>query len=237
MEFDELLLDIEKLFGLELKSIRPGANIIVDSIDKENGRIIIRTKDNQTKSRPISELQKIWENLCVYPAVRVENALQGAGSSRNHPETIMANLPYIEWLLIDGKKHICLMDSKTHAYGTLRKMEDIQAEAMRENMKLREDSNLVAQIIIVATNISKTATKLQSLTGQNFKPLDEGIYQLTIDKTKIILATPQTLALPPGSYSILQCKNHLDAVKTVNFLGKSYSLIHDDESKILTIQI
>lgn len=237
MDFDELLCDIEKLFGLELSSIRPGSNIMVESINKEDGRILIKAKGGQIKSRPIAEIKKIWENLCVYPVVRVENALQGAGSSRNHPETIFANLPYIEWLLIDGKKHICLVDNKTHAYGTLRKMEDVQAELVKENLRTKNaDINSIAQIIIVSNDISESAENIQNLTGKNFLPVEKGIYHLTVDKIEIYLVTPQVINLSPGSYSVLLCKNHSKVNHPIEFLGQKYYQFSDSVGLNLLIK-
>lgn len=79
--------------------------------------------------------KKIWDQLCSKPAVHVDAVLGGSGSSRNQPETILANLPYIEWLRINNKKHIVFVGEATHDFGTLRQMDPIQAEQIRRRLQ------------------------------------------------------------------------------------------------------
>lgn len=99
MTFDEVINDIGKMVGLELESIKPGANIKLNGIDRTAKRIELITSAGKIKTRPFSELEKIWNKLCSSPAAHVDSVLGGSGSSRNQPETVMANLPYIEWFL------------------------------------------------------------------------------------------------------------------------------------------
>ncbi|GAM70804.1 hypothetical protein JCM19236_2748 [Vibrio sp. JCM 19236] len=49
----------------------------------------------------------------------VDQALFGSGSSRNQPETIFANLPYIQHFRFKGKKHIFLRGASVHEFGSL----------------------------------------------------------------------------------------------------------------------
>ena len=126
MDFNELLNDIAKLEGLNLQSIRPGANITIEKVDLKQGKIIVINSSGKIFSRSIIEFQRIWKELLSEPAVRVEEVLRGSGSSRNQPETIFANLPYIEWLKITNKKHIAFVQKATHPYGTLKEMDDIK---------------------------------------------------------------------------------------------------------------
>ena len=84
------------------RDIRPGSNITIIDIDDEHNNIILRTSQGAMKSRPIGELDRIWTELNRTPAVHVDEVLNGSGSSRNQPETILANLPYIEWLQLKG---------------------------------------------------------------------------------------------------------------------------------------
>jgi len=123
MTFDDVIQDIEKLVGLELQSIRPGASLTILNVDREHSNLLIKTSKGQTKSRPFGELETIWDELNRSPAVHVEGVLHGSGTSRNQPETIFANLPYIEWLRINNKKHIAFVGNVTHAYGTLKQMD------------------------------------------------------------------------------------------------------------------
>lgn len=106
MIFDDVLTDIKKLIGLRLKSIRPGADIVVVEMDDDKNCLLLRTTQNQIKSHPYGELEVIREELMRQPAVHVERVLHGSRTSRNQPKTILANLPYIEWLKLSNMKHI-----------------------------------------------------------------------------------------------------------------------------------
>ena len=58
MNFADVIKDIRKLVGLELQSIRPGASITILEVDEDKGCLILKTKQGQTRSRPLSELHK-----------------------------------------------------------------------------------------------------------------------------------------------------------------------------------
>ena len=121
--FDDVIRDInESLLGKELQSISGRATpfkIVEVNVEKRNLYINMSGKQ---KSRPFDELERIWQEMRSKPAVHVESFLGGSGSSRNQPETILANLPYVEWLPIEGKKHIAYVDEDTHEPGTIRQM-------------------------------------------------------------------------------------------------------------------
>lgn len=139
--FTEVLADLENLRGKELRSISgQAAPFIIKDIDAENGRINL-TVQGKHKSRPLQELQNIWGELMKRPAVHVESFLSGSGSSRNQPETILANLPYVEWLNVDGKKNIAIVDTETHEYGTLQKMSAEQEEIVADRAKHYDPAN------------------------------------------------------------------------------------------------
>lgn len=134
-DFTEVLADLTNLKGKELHSISGQATpFFIEEIDEDNGRIILSVQGKR-KSRPLQELQNIWSEMIKRPAVHVESFLSGSGSSRNQPETILANLPYVEWLNVDGKKNIAIVDNDTHEYGTIQKMNDEQEEIVVERVK------------------------------------------------------------------------------------------------------
>ena len=114
MNFTDVERDVHKLIGLELNSISRSAAITIENIDDEQERLIIRPKNGNSRSRPMDELKRIWDAMQKEPAVHVDKVLNGSGTSRNQPETILANLPYIEWLRIDNKKHIAYVGESTH---------------------------------------------------------------------------------------------------------------------------
>lgn len=134
--FDEVIQDInEKLIGKMLGSVSGRATpFSIIEINMEKRNLFINLNDKQ-KSRPFDELERIWQEMRSKPAVHVESFLGGSGSSRNQPETILANLPYVEWLLIDARKHIAYVDEVTHEFGTIKEMDEIRAEEYRAAMR------------------------------------------------------------------------------------------------------
>lgn len=161
MNFSEIKTDIKKLMGLELNSIRPGAKITLIDFDEEKGSLILKTSTGQLRSRPIEELQKIWEEMLISPAVHVEGVLHGSGTSRNQPETILANLPYVEWLKVDNKKHIAYVGKKTHPFGTIKQMDAVDAIEITVKMKSSKNSGDFSSVI-VTNDINASITNMQN---------------------------------------------------------------------------
>ena len=69
MTFNDVLLDIKKLIGLKLSSIRPGAEITILSVDEEQDNLVLMTSSGTKRSRPLRELRTIWELLLQNPVV------------------------------------------------------------------------------------------------------------------------------------------------------------------------
>lgn len=134
--FDEVMVDInENLIGVMLNSISGRATPFkIIEVNSERRNLYIDLNGKQ-KSRPFDELERIWQEMRSKPAIHVESFLGGSGSSRNQPETILANLPYVEWLLIGGKKHIAYVDENSHEFGTIKEMEEIRAEEYKAAME------------------------------------------------------------------------------------------------------
>ena len=137
--FDDVIRDInDSLLGKTLQSISGRATPFkIVEVNDEKRNLYIDMNGKQ-KSRPFDELERIWQEMRSKPAVHVESFLGGSGSSRNQPETILANLPYVEWLLIDGKKHIAYVDEDTHEPGTIRQMGN---ERLKEYQAAMSDSH------------------------------------------------------------------------------------------------
>ncbi|MFZ5768779.1 MAG: hypothetical protein ACOY3F_08830 [Bacillota bacterium] len=125
MNFGQVIADMKKLRGVRLGSIRPGAEITILEVDEAEGRVVVETKSGEKRSRSLQEIRRVWSELCTKPAVHVDAALKGSGSSRNQPETILANLPYVEWFRYNNKKHITLVGRATHPLGTLKEMDPV----------------------------------------------------------------------------------------------------------------
>ncbi|MEC6881600.1 DUF262 domain-containing protein [Photobacterium piscicola] len=121
MHFNDVLSDIEKLIGKQLQAINPKtAPIYLTKIDRKIKKYFVSSTPNEVGiGRFFWELEDIWGDLQYKGFTNVDQALYGSGSSRNQPETIFANLPYIEHFKYKNKKHILLCSKVTHANGTL----------------------------------------------------------------------------------------------------------------------
>ncbi len=136
MQFNDLLSDIEKLVGKRLQSINPStAPIFLTKIDKKARKYFISNDpDKVGNARFFWELEDVWKDLQFKGFSNVDQALYGSGSSRNQPETIFANLPYIEHFKYKKKKHIVLRDERTHDLGTLKEVEGAEFRALRKKI-------------------------------------------------------------------------------------------------------
>ena len=224
MDFNELLNDIAKLEGLNLQSIRPGANITIEKVDLKQGKIIVINSSGKIFSRSIIEFQRIWKELLSEPAVRVEEVLRGSGSSRNQPETIFANLPYIEWLKITNKKHIAFVQKATHPYGTLKEMDDINAENIKERIAAQNHCNISS--IIVSDNLNKAATLITSLSGVSPVSLSVGTYLFSKDDQSIAIVDANKYNIPVGTYGQMLKSQSLEVNYRIEIDGISYGLIN-----------
>lgn len=139
--FEEMLNDLEELKGMPLHSISGQATPFkIEEIDREDDRILLDV-NGVSKSRPLDELRRIWDVMCSLPAAHVDSVLGGSGSSRSQPESILANLPYVEWLTVNGRKNIAYIGDDTHAKGTLQKMNDDRAGEYQALMSLPRPRN------------------------------------------------------------------------------------------------
>lgn len=232
MNFDDVKKDIHKLIGLELESIRPGATIIIVDVDDEKGSLSLKTSSGQLRSRPIDELQKIWDEMMISPAVHVEGVLHGSGTSRNQPETILASLPYVEWLKVDKKKHITYVGKDTHPFGTLRQMDAVSAVELTSKMKgSKVTSNF--NMVIAAKDINQSISALQDICHGTLSTLDRGIYQFETQTDRIVFLSADILGVEEGTYCIIETSQKVNAAKRLCLYGKYYSIISNGNVKAL----
>ncbi|ABU70748.1 MULTISPECIES: DUF262 domain-containing protein [Vibrio] len=121
MQFNDVLSDIESLIGKQLQSVNPKtAPIYVTKVDRSLKKYFI-SGDPCSLGEPRSfwELEDIWSELIHKGFSNVDQALFGSGSSRNQPETVFANLPYVQHFKYKDKKHILLRGKPVHGLGTL----------------------------------------------------------------------------------------------------------------------
>ena len=121
MHFKDVLSDIEQLVGKQLQSINPRTApiYITKVVYDEKKYFVAPSMEESGNARSFSELEAIWADLTHKGFTSVDQALFGSGSSRNQPETIFANLPYIQHFRFKGKKHIFLRGTPTHELGSL----------------------------------------------------------------------------------------------------------------------
>ena len=210
MKFEDVLIDIEKMVGLVLPSIKKGSEITVTDVDVNNQRIELITSKGIKKSRPFSELNNVWNYLCKEPAIHVDTVLSGSGSSRNQPETIFANLPYVEWFIYKSKKHITLVNEPTHDYGTLRKMDDILSEEVKERLE-KQNTKITepGMVVVISNDIREYADQFENLTGLVLKPITLGVYGQMHSGNQILVVSSQHVPpnVNPGVYIVIKAKS------------------------------
>lgn len=172
MDFNTLIDDIEKLAGKELHSIARGSVIVVDKIDRDAKSIVLHTVDGIPGKRSFEEIEKLWIELKKRKAVHVDSTLGGSGSRRNQPETILANLPYIEWLKPDGRrKHIVYVGRDTHVAGELKEMSVQEYEAMQQSIESQRTEGLINHphnLIFFGAPGTGKSFQLQELAEESF---------------------------------------------------------------------
>lgn len=121
MKFIDMLSDLEQLVGKQLPSINPSTQpICLTALDKESKKYYVASSAHSSpRSRSLRELETIWLELTRKGFSNVEQALYGGGSSRNHPETVLAHLPYIQHFKFKKKKHLLLRTQPVHPLGEL----------------------------------------------------------------------------------------------------------------------
>lgn len=139
----KLLEDIKNLVGISLRPINSNADsITLLDVDLDSGRYFVKPSTGKRVSRNINELEVILESLLEFGYANVETALGGSGSSRHHPETVLANLPYIEYFKFKNKKHIMLLESSSHDYATLKEASGQELRKIRLALNAKEKLNL-----------------------------------------------------------------------------------------------
>ncbi len=203
MNFDIVVKDLKLLVGQKLESIRPGADIIIYDVNVNQERVTIITASGKRQSRPFSELRYIWQKLHEQAAVHVDEALHGSGTSRNQPETLLANLPYIEWFKYNNKKHIALVGNNTHPLGTKKQMDEPSAEILRERLRGNNLDDLVS--VVITDDLSKATRLYESMTGIAANLICPGAY-IFKQPTKSVLFISVELTgteIPAGTYTVI----------------------------------
>ena len=207
MTYNDLLKDIEKLIGLQLHSIRPGAELTVEAIVREKGSLLLRNVQGNLRKRSLDEIRNLWSELQKKRIVHVDGFLHGSGSSRNQPETILANLPYIEWLKYNGKKHLAYVEKPTHEFGTLREMHPVEQIGFCDLLSKSQNKQHSYSYAVVTNDIKQCIDDFNKDSSYNLTVLEQGAYALSMPNNEVLFLSADKYKLPKGVYPILH-SNH-----------------------------
>jgi len=210
LNFEQVLNDIENLLlGRDLQPINPNTpTLSITSIDRENGKYIILS-NSESKTRSLSQLEAIYNNLSIRGFCNVEQVTYGSSSSRNQPETIFANLPYIQHFKYENKKHLLLRSHNVHEAATLSEVQGSEFRVLRKkidnflNLNLgqiyEQQVDLVKSLddayqIVLKKFPAEIASKKVEVTLNRFKELSADMansvvtldYSIEVPKLKVI---------------------------------------------------
>lgn len=207
MTFDDLLDEIESLQGLSLKSLGRGSNISIISVNRAESRVELKIeKSSLVVSRSFKELKSLWSALAARPYIHVDSVLQGSGSSRNQPETILANLPFVEFLVVNRRKHICLLPTRSHEPGTIKEMDPLKA---RELVLASEDEGQMARppaLVIVSGDLAACVRDAESIYGDAPISVGQpGAYTVRNGDAETLLIDSSVVGgvVEPGCYPVI----------------------------------
>lgn len=157
MTFEQLLSDIRMMIGIELKAINPHTpSITLISLDSNTNKYIVKSNDTGKEfTRNIKELRYIYDELKKNRYCNVEQVLQGANTSRHHPETIFANLPYLQFFRFENRKHLIMVENQVHKLGEIKEL------ALKDQKWVR--SSIIAN---KSFNITETALKMSIIQNK-----------------------------------------------------------------------
>lgn len=203
MTYNDLLKDIEKLIGLQLHSIRPGAELTIEAIEREKCSLLLRNAQGNLRKRSLDEIRNLWSELQKKRIVHVDGFLHGSGSSRNQPETILANLPYIEWLKYNGKKHLAYVEKSTHEFGTLREMNPVEQIGFCEMLAKIQNKQHFYSYAVVTNDIKQCIDGFNKDALFGLTIIEQGAYALSLPNNEVLFLSADKYKLPCGVYPIL----------------------------------
>ncbi|WHX42662.1 hypothetical protein QNH36_11255 [Mesobacillus sp. AQ2] len=213
MNYYSVLKDLNKMKNIPLQSINPGAEVVILEINDSN--IIIQSSSGKIVKRPLAEIKKLVKSLTSKKPIHVDTVLGGSGSSRNQPETVLANLPYVEWLRIKRKKHIVWVDENTHIFGTNKEMDSVRAALVKtqlhsESVLHEEKKNLLNVTVVFCDNLQEASYIYKSILKKEPELIEKDQIIFSIDKTVIILKR-NVYDLPDGSSAPIIPVDNLDS--------------------------
>lgn len=165
MKFEDVIDYLEQMIGLDLQPINESnETLVILDVDRDNSRYTVdRTNSTRKRTRTFSELRKILSVLNQKSYASVEQALNGAGSSRHQPETIFANFPCVEHFKYDKKKHLYLRDTNTHSIGTLKELSNSESRELKKRIDRYRDFDISQFYFLHNKQISILEDKLSNI--------------------------------------------------------------------------
>lgn len=162
MNWQETYSNLQAMKGIKLRSISGRSDIVL--VDVDQTRIVVSTPRGD-RSRPVSELSQIAQHMEMNCPVHIDSLLGGSGSSRNQPETIIANMPDVEWLHMDQHKHVVWVGRRTHPPGTIRKMDATGIAKVREQREsqVSAEERTLPTVVVLAHDVRKASEFVRSL--------------------------------------------------------------------------
>lgn len=223
MKLNQLLSQIEKLKGIWLSPLGRARKIKVREVDRGAQRVVVEV-EGSTKlgSRSFSEFEVLLEAMNSTPAVHVDSALGGSGTSRNQPETILANLPGIEYLRIDGRKHLARVSGISRPYGTTQEMDPINAAKLASLVDVSAQAPPVGSLIVDSAHValSKALSATLSCTSRS---LSEDVILVGSGVRSLLVASPR-IGLPEGRFVVINSGGGRVDAASVELAGSGYEL-------------
>lgn len=200
MLFEEAIADLSNLQGRVLSSVSGSGSFTLRVFAAGVDSWELTDAAGRHRRRPVAEVRRLWELLQTGMPVHVDSALGGSGSSRNQPETLLANLPYIEWLRLDGKKHLVYVGRCTHEPGSIKQTDPVAAEELRERMRSYE---ALPGLVAVTVDVAACVAQMRSL-GWRWEALSQGTYSVTDGDVSVLIVDRALVpeGLGPGWYPV-----------------------------------
>jgi hypothetical protein len=219
MEWQLTYQGLRRMVGLKLRSISGKTDITLTSVDDD---VLTVRAQSGNKNRPTEELRRIVSKMELAQPIHVDSVLFGSGSSRNQPETILANMPDVEWLNLNGRKHIVWVGKQTHEMGTLKEIEEFQATQIRARFRGRGPlTGRRPTTLVIRAREPRKASELVAAVLQASSPEPiPGLhaYRVSHDSSEVVLLADPNMAAAMEVIPILQVVDRQETIGRIRKL-------------------
>lgn len=122
MDYEEdIIPKMEGYIGLTLKSLSGRSDITILAVDETGVRMTC--SDGQTFFESHRRPKIAFLKLLHDKVIHVDATLENSGTRRNVPETLIANLPFVEYGKLNNRQHLFIRDTETHSLGSIKRHE------------------------------------------------------------------------------------------------------------------